>query len=49
LTFSEEYKWMRISTGVDNVFNVIIPQNINFISPGRRFFIGINIDFGKIG
>jgi outer membrane receptor for ferrienterochelin and colicins len=48
LTISEEYKWMRISTGVDNVFNVIIPQNINFISPGRRFFIGINIDFGKM-
>jgi outer membrane receptor for ferrienterochelin and colicins len=48
LTLSEEYKWLRISTGVDNVFNVIIPQNINFISPGRRFFIGINIDFGKM-
>jgi outer membrane receptor for ferrienterochelin and colicin len=45
---SQEYKWLRISTGVDNLFNVIIPQNINFISPGRRFFIGLNVDFGKI-
>ncbi len=47
-TISNEYRWMRISTGVDNMFNLIIPQNINFISPGRRFFIGLNIDFGKI-
>jgi outer membrane receptor for ferrienterochelin and colicins len=48
VTVSQEYKWLRISTGVDNLFNVIIPQNINFISPGRRFFIGLNVDFGKI-
>jgi len=47
-TLSQEYKWLRLSTGIDNVFNIIIPQNINFISPGRRFFIGLNIDFGKI-
>lgn len=47
-TISNEYRWLRISTGVDNIFNLIIPQNINFISPGRRFFIGLNIDFGKI-
>ena len=48
LTLSQEYKWLRISLGLDNIFNVIIPQNINFISPGRRFFTGLNIDFGKI-
>ena len=48
ITFSQEYKWLRISTGLDNIFNVIIPQNLDFISPGRRFFIGMNIDFGKI-
>jgi outer membrane receptor for ferrienterochelin and colicin len=48
MTISQEYKWLRISTGVDNIFNILIPQNINFISPGRRFFAGINIDFGKI-
>jgi len=48
ITISQEYRWLRISTGVDNMFNLIIPQNINFISPGRRFFIGLNIDFGKI-
>ncbi len=48
ITISQEYKWLRISTGVDNVFNVIIPQNLDFISPGRRFFVGMNIDFGKI-
>ena len=48
ITVSQEYRWLRLSTGVDNIFNVIIPQNIDFISPGRRFFIGLNIDFGKI-
>ncbi|HEX2974618.1 MAG TPA: TonB-dependent receptor [Bacteroidales bacterium] len=48
LTVSQEYKWLRVSTGIDNIFGVIIPQNINFISPGRRFFIGINVDFGKL-
>jgi len=49
ITISDEYKWLRITAGIDNVFNVIIPQNINFISPGRRYFIGLNIDFGEIG
>jgi len=48
ITISQEYKWFRLSTGLDNIFNVKIPQNINFISPGRRFFAGVNIDFGKI-
>ena len=48
LTISQEYKWLRISTGVDNIFNITIPENINFISPGRRYFIGLNVDFGKI-
>ena len=47
-TISQEYKWLRVSTGLDNIFNVIIPRNLDFISPGRRFFIGLNIDFGKI-
>lgn len=48
LTISQEYKWLRISTGVDNIFNITIPENINFISPGRRYFIGLNVDFGKL-
>ena len=48
LTISQEYKWLRISTGVDNIFGVVIPQNYDFTSPGRRFFVGMNIDFGKI-
>lgn len=48
LTISQEYKWLRVSTGVDNIFNLVLPQNNNYISPGRRFFIGFNIDFGKI-
>jgi len=48
VTISQEYKWLRISIGLDDVFNVVIPQNIDFISPGRRFFVGMNIDFGKI-
>jgi len=48
ITISQQYKWLRISTGLDNVFNVVIPQNIDFISPGRRFFVGLNVDFGKI-
>jgi outer membrane receptor for ferrienterochelin and colicins len=48
LTLSQEYKWLRISAGLDNIFNVVIPQNLDFISPGRRFFIGMNVDFGKI-
>jgi outer membrane receptor for ferrienterochelin and colicins len=47
-TVSQEYKWLRLSTGLDNIFNVVIPQNIDFISPGRRLFIGLNVDFGKI-
>lgn len=48
LTISQEYRWLRISTGLDNVFNITIPKNLDFISPGRRFFVGLNIDFGKI-
>jgi len=48
ITFSQEYKWIRLSTGVDNVFDVVKPENINFISPGRRFFVGLNLDFGKL-
>jgi outer membrane receptor for ferrienterochelin and colicins len=47
-TISQEYKWFRISTGVDNIFDLVLPQNVDFISPGRRFFIGVNIDFSKI-
>ncbi len=47
-TISQEYKWLRISTGLDNIFGVVIPQNYDFISPGRRFFVGMNIDFGKL-
>ncbi len=47
-TISQEYRWLRVSTGVDNIFDLVIPQNVDFISPGRRFFIGMNIDFGKI-
>ncbi|MGA2408358.1 MAG: TonB-dependent receptor [Bacteroidales bacterium] len=48
ITISQEYKWLRLSIGLDDIFNVVIPQNIDFISPGRRFFVGMNIDFGKI-
>jgi outer membrane receptor for ferrienterochelin and colicins len=48
LTLSDEYKWMRISAGIDNIFDLVIPQNYDFISPGRRLFLGLNIDFGKI-
>jgi outer membrane receptor for ferrienterochelin and colicins len=47
-TVSQQYKWLRISAGIDNLFNITIPQNIDFISPGRRLFVGMNIDFGKI-
>jgi len=47
-TISQEYKWLRISTGLDNIFGIVIPNNYDFISPGRRFFVGMNIDFGKI-
>ncbi len=49
VSISDEYKWLRVTSGIDNVFNLITPQNINYISPGRRFFIGLNIDIGKIG
>lgn len=48
ITVSNKFKWLRLSTGLDNVFNLTIPQNIDFISPGRRFFVGLNIDFGNI-
>jgi hypothetical protein len=47
-TISQGYKWFRISTGLDNIFGVVIPNNYDFISPGRRFFVGVNVDFGKI-
>ena len=47
-TISQEYKWLRISTGIDNIFGIVIPANYDFTSPGRRFFVGMNIDFGKI-
>jgi outer membrane receptor for ferrienterochelin and colicins len=49
LSFSQEVSILRITTGLDNIFNLTIPQNLDFISPGRRFFIGINLDLGKIG
>jgi outer membrane receptor protein involved in Fe transport len=48
ITVSQEYKWLRFTTGLDNVFNVIYPYNYDFISSGRRFFVGLNIDLGKI-
>jgi outer membrane receptor for ferrienterochelin and colicins len=48
LTISQEYKWLRISTGLDNIFGTVIPNNYDFTSPGRRFFVGMNVDFGKI-
>ena len=48
ITLSQEYKWLRISTGLDNIFGIVIPTNYDFISPGRRFFVGMNIQFGKI-
>jgi outer membrane receptor for ferrienterochelin and colicins len=48
LTLSEEYKWIRFSAGIDNIFDLVLPYNYDFISPGRRLFIGMNIDFGKI-
>jgi outer membrane receptor for ferrienterochelin and colicins len=48
LTVSQEYKWLRISTGLDNIFGTVIPNNYDFTSPGRRYFVGVNVDFGKI-
>ena len=47
LSVSQEFRFIRVTSGIDNIFNLIIPQNLDFISPGRRFFIGINIDLGK--
>jgi len=47
VTVSQEYKWFRLTTGIDNVFN-LITHNYNYISPGRRLFVGLNVDFGKI-
>jgi outer membrane receptor for ferrienterochelin and colicins len=47
-TISQEFKWLRVSAGLDNIFGIVIPQNYDFVSPGRRFFVGMNIDFGKI-
>lgn len=48
LTISQGYRWLRISTGLDNIFGVVIPGNYDFISPGRMFFVGMNIDFGQL-
>jgi outer membrane receptor for ferrienterochelin and colicins len=47
-TISQEYKWLRISAGLDNIFGIVIPGNYDFTSPGRRLFVGMNVDFGKI-
>jgi outer membrane receptor for ferrienterochelin and colicins len=47
-TISQGYKWFRLSTGLDNIFGLVIPRNYDFASPGRRFFVGMNIDFGKL-
>ena len=47
-TVSQEYKWVRVAVGIDNLFDVVLPQNLDFISPGRRFFVGLSIDFGKM-
>ena len=31
-TISQEYKWLRISTGLDNIFGVVIPKiTISFL------------------
>jgi outer membrane receptor for ferrienterochelin and colicins len=48
VTVSQEYKWVRVAVGIDNLFDVVLPQNLDFISPGRRFFVGLSIDFGKM-
>jgi outer membrane receptor for ferrienterochelin and colicins len=48
VTVSQEYKWFRLTTGIDNVFGVIRRTNYDFISPGRRFFVGFSIDLSKI-
>jgi outer membrane receptor for ferrienterochelin and colicins len=48
ITVSQEYKWIRLTTGLDNVFNIILKNNLDFISPGRRIFIGLNFDLGKL-
>jgi outer membrane receptor for ferrienterochelin and colicins len=45
ITVSQQYKWVRIHTGIDNVFNVIRPGSYNFISPGRKFFAGFTLEF----
>ena len=46
-TITRQYKWLRLTGGVDNIFALVIPGNIDFISPGRRFFAGINFNPGK--
>jgi outer membrane receptor protein involved in Fe transport len=48
LTVTQGYRWLKLSVGIDNIFNRVIPNNLDFISPGRRYFVGANVDFGKI-
>lgn len=44
LTITQGYKWIKVTTGVDNILNTVLPDNLNFISPGRSYFIGLNIN-----
>ncbi|MFO7369998.1 MAG: TonB-dependent receptor [Bacteroidales bacterium] len=43
ITITQGYKWIKVTTGVDNLLNTVLPDNLNFISPGRSYFIGLNI------
>ncbi len=43
ITITQGYKWIKVTTGVDNLLNTVLPDNLNFISPGRSFFMGLNI------
>lgn len=44
MTITQGYKWIKVTTGVDNILNTVLPDNLNFISPGRSYFIGLNIN-----
>lgn len=44
LSFTQHYKNILTFTfGIDNIFNVIDPKSFDNLSPGRRYFIALNL------
>jgi outer membrane receptor for ferrienterochelin and colicins len=47
-TYVQHYKnRISASVGIDNIFNLIEPNSLGNISPGRRYFVSLNYNFVK--